>query len=1570
MNIINFIYGIYYKGFYIWSDNGDISYKQYKKIDNLDEIIFTIKKYKPDIISILEYSNITKMPDHKTFILRSINKISPLSFAQERMRFIEKYNNGTNAYNIPTLNFRLKIDYDYQKNILISAIKSIIERHEILRSNIRENKDDESYQVVQNLSEENFPIRQLSLEDPRLIKETLRHNINDIFNLESEFPIRILIIVNSITLETYLSIAVHHIAFDGWSIDLFIKELKYFYRKYYNKHINKLYEPDTLNDLNFHYKDHAIWQRNFIKSNLFANQIKFWKKELEECKDLTLPLDFNRKKEIEYFGQNKHFKLPLDISNNLRALAKELDVTLFTVMISIFYLMLYRFSNQNDIVIGTPVSNRNSKNKDIIGLFSNIIPIRVIIEPKENFREFIKKIAKKIVTIQFNQDAPFEKIVDELNLEKNTSKNPIFQVVFAIENFATSNKNFVSSDKADLFNVIQGFYNEDLHKVSRFDLSFFIDDNCEEMRGNVEFSTKLFKEGTINNFIESFKVISKEYSSFYKNNFLDNPIGSINALSYSYTNKVITKWNDTYIDYGQSLNLLDIFEHQSAINSDRVVAKFRDRHLTYNELDILSNKFAIYLKNNSVCQGTRIAIVLEKNIELLIVILAVQKLGGTFVPIDKDFPLDRINYIVRDSKSEFIVTHSHIAKDIGHLNNVKIFLIEDFDIVSNGEYRNTRLIKTNIHPNLLSYIIYTSGSTGIPKGVLIENQSFMNTLLSLNNEFALNVDDSVLALSSVSFDLSIYDLLAPLLFGGKVILLENSKDPNYLSRVIKKENITIWNSVPQLASILAYHEELFKDKSKFNKIKLFFLSGDKIPLMLPSKLKELFPNSQIICMGGATEASIWSIWYKSKTNERYIPYGCPMPNQKIYVLDKYLNVQPLGVAGQIYIGGIGVARGYSNTELTLKNFIASPFNTSERIYATGDIGKYNAKGEVIFIGRDDNQIKIRGYRVDLSEIEKTILSKKFVDQAIVLPTNETEKKLIAFLVIIKNDNVAFFRSEIIEHCRKTLANYMIPSDLIFIDKIPLTDNAKVDKIKLLSKYKPHESIPAQDKINTPKEKLIAKIWSELLKREVLDRDDDFFTLGGDSIKSLQLVSRLKKDGLKINIKDIFNFPKLKDVAEKATTIFENKKTVLDQGNLELLPMQKWFFRSFKNYNHFNQAFWFSNSQEINLDLLEGAINSIRKKHSVFRFRFTYDDGYWRQYFLDEVNNIKIIKKKKPKNDDELIYEVNKFHKQINVNSNLDIVVWFEGYGFIWIIHHLLVDIVSWKILLDDLNSAYSCNLPANTTNSLTDWREYLTNYSELDEVISFYSHKDLVRLKYEITEASCAYEIVQKLDNNFTLDNNIYKPFEFYLTALKLSLADVFNDFSISIDIESHGREVGDSNLDLSETIGWFTTIHPLNIKLSEPNNYLKAIQEVKGYLDQIPDKGLGYWIAFDKGKINHKSASVVFNYLGEIDKSSNQTNIFSFADYPIGENFSKENTNKYLLDITLVKENSNLYLKWKYLNSIEKNKIENLCTFFEKRLKQLAFNLKDFKLKENAKRYSAEINSDDLDVILGNYRN
>jgi amino acid adenylation domain-containing protein/non-ribosomal peptide synthase protein (TIGR01720 family) len=1255
--------------------------------------------------------DIAKHLDNNTATIKDIEPYdfnSPseqvLSFAQERLWFLDKYENGTNAYNIPII-VTLSQDVGNGTKIwaLNKAITDIVARHEVLSSVIKQDELGNTYQEKLDLDSQ---INEVSTSDPG---EEIRKATNYIFQLDKEFPIKITYIKDTGEVtgnnETYLAIVVHHIAFDGWSVDVYINELAKLYEYYSNNEEvaasptgprNDAFKQYPLQPLQIQYKDYAIWQRNYLTGEVLNKQLDYWRKSLDGFETLNLPTDFDRPEQVSYEGSNYYFEIDTNTTASLKQLAKDKNISLYTLMLSIYYLMLRVYSNQDDIVVGSITANRHiPKTEELIGFFVNSQALRLDFGNINSLDELLNAVNELSTNAQIYQDLPFEKLVSELDVPQDQSRHPIFQVLFGLQNFG--------EDVQNLSEVFKPYENYK-EKIAKYDLTFMISDDDLTLSVKVDYATKLFKVETIEGFADTYISLAKDLVLKADKNL---ELSNIEPVDDTQKNKLINMYNDNFTQYPDK-TIVQLFEEQVEKTPDNIAVVFEDVQLTYRELNEQANILAHHLIDNyNIEPDDKVALLLDRSERMIISILGVLKSGAAYVPISPDYPQERIDYILNKAEPKAVIDEKFLTR----INPVSV--------------KNPLTVA--ITPQNLAYIIFTSGTTGEPKGVMVEHKGIVNLAFAQSKEFGTQASEAkVLGYANYVFDASVSEIFSSILFGATLYIASETLrlDPNALSTYIQDNNITIATIPPAIL-----------DPNNLYKLKTLIVAGESTPKDVMVAYTNFGTN--IINAYGPTEVSVCSTLHHFDIGDSNNDIGHPIANTTSYILSSSMQLLPKGAIGELYIGGDGVARGYLNNEgLTNERFLPNPFQTTEqklegyndKIYKTGDLVRYLDNGDLEYIGRNDSQVKIRGFRIELGEVESKLNQYPGITTSVVIATNDLgkmESQLVAYYVPEENSSITPASPSVIpaqagiynetanpideqalrQHLEQTLPDYMVPAFLVQLEKLPLTINGKLDK-KALPKPSATGRQNSVIAPTTDTEKQVITAFSEVLgvDKTMVSIDDNFFYLGGDSIKAIQLVNKIREfTGVQLSFKQVFANKTPKAIADYIgngnNQIQIIRETGILDGELKLLPIQKDLFKKadsgeVPNFNHYNQSFTVA-LENIDETLLQKALVILFEYHDALRMNFQRNGDVVTQRYTEPKDNIPYIKIDRTNLTDEdleekltllqgsldvfndKLYQIALISSENNTNQRL-----------LFIFHHLIIDSVSWRLIADNLKTIY------------------------------------------------------------------------------------------------------------------------------------------------------------------------------------------------------------------------------------------------------------------------------------------
>jgi len=1075
-------------------------------------------------------SNIVKLsPEMKAELKKNPGEYNlfPLSYAQERLWFLDQLMPGTPNYNMPAaIEFRGQIDFAG----LEFSLNSVAERHEALRTAFLE-IDGVPMQMIRAPLKNVLNIIDLSeLNASQKVSERERITLEEAgrpFDLSTGYLFRWMLVKLEST-HHLLLVTLHHIVSDDWSHGVLMREISMLYRAYTQG-------TDPLPAPAIQYVDFACWHRAQLQGEDLESLVTYWRRHLSGVPDLlSLPLDRSRPAVQTFRGDRFEFTLDKHLVQGLEGLVRDRNVTLFMVLLAAFKVLLQRYSGQNDIVVATPIANRNTVELEgLIGLFFNTLVLRTELSGDLSFNDVLKRVRDTALDAYAHQNLPFVKLIEALKPGRALSHNPLVQVMFILQN--------APRDKFELpgLTVEVGEVN---NRTAQFDLIVALrqDGNC--LRGYFHYNTDIFDQATISRLAGHFRQLLVSV--------VERPQVAVSTLQlltpFEWKQATLT-WNNTFVANPPGLCLHTLVERQAASTPLAVAAIIGEQQLRYAELNSRANQLAHRLLELGACVGTNVGICLEPGIDMVIALLAVLKTGCAYVPMDPGYPPERLAFMQDDARIAVLVTQQDLFSRLPHGSPATVCVDHEALLIS--EYPETAL-SVVVSDEHLAYVIYTSGTTGRPKGVMVRHTGIVNNLLDLNRSFGVGPEDRILALSSFSFDMCVYETFGILAAGGTIILPERAglRDPVYWSECILKHRVTIWNSAPALLEMFVSSGSGPSGLS-LPALRLAILGGDWVAVSLPDRLKQMAPSVKVVVLGGATEASIHSIVYPIEESDPSwvsIPYGRPMANQRAYLLDEAFEPVPVGVVGELYLGGEGLARGYfARPGLTAEKFLPDPFSSvaGSRIYRTGDLARYRDDGTIILIGRIDHQVKIRGHRIELGEIEAVLKEHPTVKQAVVSarPDATGEKRLVAYLVCESGALPVDWSA----HARTCLPSYMVPSQFVILDRLPLSPNGKLDRRALPSPEPIRTSVASPMSVL---ERLVASLYEDVLGIESVGPDDDFFDLGGHSLRATQLVSQVR-DLLQIEL-PLRTFMEAPDVASLCRII----ERIAQQSGVSLEPV--------------------------------------------------------------------------------------------------------------------------------------------------------------------------------------------------------------------------------------------------------------------------------------------------------------------------------------------------------------------------------------------------------------------------------
>ena len=1017
---------------------------------------------------------------------------SPLSYAQERLWFLDQLAPSIPVYNIVDA---VGFEGNYDAQAMQRAVDELVRRHETLRTAFSSG-DGQPAQIVLPTVAIAFPERDLRQLPEKEREDTwislAREQGRKPFNL-AQPPLLRGTLVRLSEQKQLLLLSIHHIIADEWSMEVLQRELHQLYGAFSQG------ESSPFAELPIRYTDFVHWQRAYLQGDLLQKQVAFWKEALLGAPTiLELPSDKPRPAVQSFAGAVEAFELPRELLERLKLLSRQQEATLFMTLAAAFMVLLHRYTGQDDILVGTPISGRTrSETEDLIGLFLNLVILRAQFSEQESFRSLLHQVRQRALGAYGHQDLPFEQLVAELAPERDLSRTPLFQVMFVLFSTDAASQ---ASDVAGLAQLATG--------TSKFDLTLAVSDTDAGLRGLIEYRTDLFEAGTIRRLCRHYGTLLDAISRDP-----DQTVSTLPMLAEGERQQLLVEWNNTAVAQPENdLCLPQLIAEQARKNPDQVALIFqeqqqeqhKEQQLSYGELNRRANQLAHHLQSLGVGPEVLVGLCVERSLEMVVGLLGILKAGGAYVPLDPSFPQARLAYMIADSGMRVLVTHRQLDQSLPERPASIVHLDSDWERIAGQDTTHTKLPETR--PKDLAYVLYTSGSTGKPKGVAIPHSAVVNFLRSMQREPGFSSQDRLLAVTTLSFDIAGLELYLPLVSGGTCVIAsrEDNYDPARLMERIRESQCTLMQATPATWRALI---EAGWEGSKNLKL---LCGGEALPGDLAAAL--LPRCAELWNMYGPTETTIWSTIHRVMSANGPVPIGRPIANTQVFILDGHRQLVPTGIVGELYIGGTGLARGYlARPELTAERFVESPFEPKARLYRTGDRARWLADGTLECLGRVDNQVKIRGFRIEPGEVESALVRHPAVGQCVVVAReNSHGEKILAAYLEPRPHQPAPQVSALRQHLAHDLPAYMIPSAFIVLDQLPLTPNGKIDRNTLPTPNQEHVEVSravaaACDAI----EQMLVQIWSRILHVRSIGIHDNFFDLGGHSLLAVRIMAEIE-----------------------------------------------------------------------------------------------------------------------------------------------------------------------------------------------------------------------------------------------------------------------------------------------------------------------------------------------------------------------------------------------------------------------------------------------------------------------------
>jgi amino acid adenylation domain-containing protein/non-ribosomal peptide synthase protein (TIGR01720 family) len=1412
-----------------------------------------------------------------------------LSCAQQRMWFLWQLDPQSGAYNLPGA-VRLKGWLNLPA--MEQAFASLVARHETLRTVFQRQADETLQQVPSSapLQIEQVDFSALpALEREPAVAEAAQQQSMLPFDL-AVGPLLRVKLLKLAEQEHVLLLTLHHIVSDGWSMNVLIDE----FIRCYDAHDRG--EQPQLAPLPIQYSDYALWQRRWLEAGEQARQLEYWQTQLGfDHPVLELPTDHPRPAMPSYRGTRYAFAVDGKLAEQLRTTAQKHNITLFMLLLGAFNALLHRYTGQTDIRVGVPIANRNrGEIEGLIGFFVNTQVLRTRLDGQTRVADLLSDIKETALGAQAHQDLPFERLVEALKLARSLSHTPLFQVMYNHQPQVADISTVTTASGLELGLI------EWEGRTTQFDLTLDTYEKAGKLHAALTCANDLFDAATIARMARHWTHLLHGMVSDSQQRISDLPL--LETAEYQ---RIVHDWNRADEDFAQDLCIHQLIERQVAAQPDALAVTFASQQLTYAELDSRANRLAHKLIELGVGPEVRVGVAMQRSDSLLVALLAVLKAGGAYVPLDPDYPAERVAYMLEDSRALVLLTEQAVAATLNVTAGTQVLLMDAAEPWLAAYPRSTPV--TRVTPDNLAYVIYTSGSTGKPKGVAIAHRNVLALIDWSQSVYSRDDIQGVLASTSVCFDLSVWELFVTLANGGSVIIARNALE---LPQLPARDQVRLINSVPSAINALQ------RDGQIPPSVRIINLAGEPLKQSLVEALYQQPTIEHVYDLYGPSEDTTYSTWARRQAGGT-ANIGRPLKHTASYLLDADLQPVPQGVSAELYLAGAGITRGYlARPGMTAEKYVPNPFaRNGERLYRTGDLTRYQVDGALQYVGRIDHQVKVRGFRIELGEIEARLLQQDAVRELAVLAQDGASgQQLVAYIVptdagvLTGNaDAQASLRETLKAALRQHLPDYMVPAYLLFLEQLPLTPNGKLDR----------KALPALDGTQQQREhvaprsvleKSLAAIWQDVLAIDNVGLEDNFFELGGDSIVSMQVVSRARRAGIRLSPKDLFQYQTIRSLAQVAPS---GEQNLIDQGpavgEVALTPVQHWFFeQAIAQRQHWNQSLLLVPRESLDAGALDQALAQLLMHHDGLRLRYERTDAGWLQAY-GAASSESVLWQRSAQSVEALDALCDEAQRSLDLsNGPLLRALWVDmadsTQRLLLVIHHLVVDGVSWRVLLEDLQQFYrqardgSPLTAAAKTSSCQRWVARLQSHlPTFQNSVDYWPAqlRDAAQndLPCDRPDGALQNRFEQKIELTFDVEQTrkllqqapaAYRTQvnDLLLTALTRAVCRWTGQGSTLIQLEGHGREDLFDDIDLTRTVGWFTSLFPVN--LIPAGDLGASIKSVKEQLRAVPDKGLGYgvlrYLADPQTSIALAALPqprITFNYLGQFDRQFDEAALF-----------------------------------------------------------------------------------------------
>ncbi|MHC8371442.1 non-ribosomal peptide synthase/polyketide synthase [Pseudomonas sp. MDT1-85] len=1357
----------------------------------------------------------------------------PLGLAQQRFWMLSRLVPDSREYHMP---FALTLRGDLQVQALREAFEQVSERHLVLRSRIVEVQGE-----PQLLIDDQGPalvVTSVATQDWTAACANTQNELMAPFDLAAAAPWRAHLLQRQGGDESLLLICLHHSATDGWAMQLLIDELAQAYSASLKE------QSPTWTALEVDYVDFALWQQHPDTQARRNDSLDYWKNHLgQDDYQLDLPLDHPRGAEADRRARQLTVNLGASRAEAIRQFARQRGTTSYVVLATALSALLARYSGQRDIRLGTPADQRDQpQTQALLACLVNTLVIRSEVDQQAPAEQLLASLEADLRAAQANADLPFATLVGAVAQRRDLNRTPLFQVMFSL------NHGRMDSSQWPGLNIEE----QTLPVIdAKFEQSWEIQDDGSDMILALEYQAALFDELTMQRW-------SAQWCALLDALVTTPALALVELFPQQQDQQQLDRWNATERNYTGPTNLHTALTQQAALSPNAPALVFEGQRLSYAELDQRAQTVARALRAAGIGSDAIVPVCMERSVEMVVALLGIVHAGAAWLPLDPELPAARLAFLIEDADARVTLTQPQWLSrlPVGH----NAWTLDALPPSPAAE-------PLSVDAGDLAYVLYTSGSTGQPKGVMNEHGALMNRLYWMQDAFPIGPNDRVLQKTPYSFDVSVWEFFWPLITGATLVVArpDGHRDPAYLSALIQQEQVTTLHFVPSMLRAFVEEPSLVNCHS----LRQVFASGEALPVDLVRRFMSQHPAA-LVNLYGPTEAAIdVSVW-RCSVDDVIVPIGKPIANLRLYILDEAMQPLPIGSIGELYIGGVGVARGYlKRADLTEERFLASPFIDGDRLYRTGDRCRFLADGNIEYLGRLDHQVKLRGQRIELGEIDAALLNQPAITGACTL--------------VIDNRLVAFYSSNAAQpgldtllaaQLKNQLPTYMVPAVWVEVPTLPLTTNGKIDRKALAALPLPQ----TQEDYAAPRnelETLLCQLFGELLGESLtggreVGTTDSFFALGGDSILGLKLISRLREQGYSLTPKDLFRSPTPAALAQVASPLL----TLAEQGDvtgaMPLMPLHQWFFdQQQPQAAYWNQSVLADSDRRLQPALVQVTLDRLVAHHDALRLRFAEVDGQW-QAHIAPVSPAQLTCCEHPEQLQQVAQSLDLQHGPLFAAALLE----GEPQRLYLVAHHLVIDAVSWTPLMEDFQRLYqglergeNPSLPAKTT-SYRQWAAHLHAHAgKVSAEQRYWNAQTAVNTAPVVTVAErqtlSARWDAARTHQWLTESHAAYRtqPEELLIAALAATLAEAESRADIVVDLERHGRDAPFEGLDVSRTVGWFTTLYPLRVTSSgAPGDRVRNAKEA---LRAVPGNGLGHGLLRQRGALPPSRGDVLFNYLG-----------------------------------------------------------------------------------------------------------